>query len=573
MKPLDELRHRLAGLDGQDYGAYQALIGKWGFPDFELDIDRIPQDPYAPPHTGVYRVRIPLAGLGIERDMTASRIRKVALRDFLTREVWATCEALCPGRRGTGNSGVITIGRPGQQVLERSAVVLEAELLEARMFLGLPADGRLVLAKLAATMLFEELPHIVRAALFLDPPRREAARRHLFAAEDSDMLRRTLPGLGLVAFIPEGAIVPRAGGTDDRPLEASRAEPFRTPPGLRVTVQLPHAGAVSGMGIRRGVTLIVGGGYHGKSTLLQALERGIYDHTPGDGRENCVSLPATVKIRAASGRSVANTDISAFIGAIPRGRDTATFSTSNASGSTSQAASIAEAMEAGAAVLLLDEDTSATNFMIRDKRMQELVAKRDEPITAFVDRVRPLHEQHGISTILVMGGSGDYFSVADCVIQMVAYRPRDVTAKAGDIARRFPTQRVPEAWGLLSAPRVRHPSSAGLDPRNEHGHFRITAMEPQRLIYGRHTIDLSDLEQLVDPSQTRAIGRAIYHASAFMDGATPLCELVTRVMETVEREGLDVLDPDRIGNLAAFRALDLAATLNRVRGLVVNQAP
>jgi predicted ABC-class ATPase len=343
------------------------------------------------------------------------------------------------------------------------------------------------------------------------------------------------------------------------------------PPSLRISIEVPHAGTVSGMGIPSGVTLIVGGGYHGKSTLLQALERGIYDHMPGDGRDNCVSLPDPRQIRAASGRSVSHTDISAFIGAIPRGADTAAFSSTNASGSTSQAASIAEAMEVGASVLLLDEDTSATNFMIRDKRMQELVAKQDEPITAFVDRVKPLHAEHGISTVLVMGGSGDYFGVADCVIQMLAFQPRDVTPVAREIAVRYPTARTAEGQGTLARPRARRPHGEGLDPHNAHGHFRIRAAEPHRLTYGSRTIDLSDVEQLIDAAQTRAIGRAMHLASPWMDGSLTLRELVGRVMAHLHREGLDGLDPERMGDLAVFRALELAATLNRIRGLVVTQ--
>lgn len=571
MQGLAALRERLAGLDGQDYGAYQELLGDWAYPAFALRIDRIPKDPFAPPQTGVYRVRIPLADTGIAPEMVSSPVRRVALRDFLTREVGAACERLSPGRRGTGNSGVITIAQPGQQILERSAVVLEEATLEARLFLGLPAKRRRIRAELAATMLCEELPRIVAASLFLNDARRDLAWGHIRAAEDSATLRSALPGLGLVAFIAEGARLPRASGADDRPLDPAQAAPFQVPPSLRVTVKLPHAGAVTGMGIPSGVTLIVGGGYHGKSTLLQALERGIYDHIPGDGRENCVALPETMKIRAASGRSVTSTDISAFIGGIPQGADTAAFSSTNASGSTSQAASIAEAMEVGASVLLLDEDTSATNFMIRDKRMQELVAKQDEPITAFVDRVKPLHTEHGISTVLVMGGSGDYFGVADCVIQLLAFQPRDVTSKAREIAARFPTARAAEGRGALERPHARRPTAQGLDPHNAHGHFRITAGEPHRLTYGSLTVDLTDVEQLIDAAQTRAIGRAIHLASPWMDGSLTLRELVARVMAHLARHGLDGLDPERGGNLAVFRALELAATLNRIRGLVVAQ--
>eukprot|EP00438_Fugacium_kawagutii_P004327 Skav220059 [mRNA] locus=scaffold1709:61262:63212:- [translate_table: standard] len=205
---------------------------------------------------------------------------------------------------------------------------------------------------------------------------------------------------------------------------------------MEVSITLPHAGTVTGMGITRGVSVIVGGGFHGKSTLLHALQLGIYNKVPGDGREHVVCEPSAVKIRAEDGRSVKCTDISPFINNLPFGKlavmgtmalwkATTEFSTGDASGSTSQAANIIEALEVGAMSLLVDEaprrqtdDTCATNFMIRDEKMKALVAPDKEPITAFVRKVRPLFEELGVSTILVVGGSGDFFTVADAVIMM-----------------------------------------------------------------------------------------------------------------------------------------------------------
>ena len=572
MKSHHLLRKKLMELDGRDYGGYQRLKGGWSFPGFEFHIDKIPKDPHAPPHTGVYRASIPRRAAGFPASMTASPVLRRALCDFLTREVHRNCLALCGGRRGAGNSGVITIAEPGQAILERTSVVAEGEVIEARMFLGLPAAGRSIRAELAATMLFEELPSIVRSSLFLDHLDPHRLQRHLATAEDSDFLRNGLAARGLVAFIADGALLPRASGVDPRPLEAPAVIPFKTPESLRVRFDLPHAGAITGMGIPAGVTLIVGGGYHGKSTLLQALELGIYDHIPGDGREYCVSLPETQKIRATNGRSVVGTDISAFIGDIPLAGPTASFSTLNASGSTSQAAFAAEAMEVGARVLLMYEDTSATNFMIRDKRMQELVAKRHEPVTAFVDKVKQLHQQHGISAILVMGGSGDYFDVAGRVIQMTRFEPRDVTERAWEIAARCKTERIPEGGTSFAAPSPRHPLPDGIDPHNAYGHFRITASHPHRLTFGRECVDLSDVEQIVEAAQTRAIGWAIQRARGYMDGKATLREISHRIKLDIERGGLDALDPALTGNLAQFRSLDFAAALNRMRSLQVKQA-
>jgi predicted ABC-class ATPase len=571
MKPFELLRRRLRPLDGKDYGAYQSLKGAWGFPRFELHIDRIPKDPYAPPGTGVYRARIPRAEAGFPGDMTASRLREVALRDYLARQFFRQCARISKGRRGTGSSGIITIAEPGQEVLERTSVVVDAEFVEARFFIGLPASNRAIRAALAETMLFEELPRIVEAALFAENLANAALTRHLATVEDAAFLRERLAALCLVAFIADGALLPRLSGVDPTPLDTGTVVGFQSPESLRVAIEVPNAGTIAGMGIPAGVTLIVGGGYHGKSTLLGALGLGVYDHVPGDGRERCVSLPGTMKVRAASGRSIVKTDISAFIADIPLGKPTTSFSTPNASGSTSQAAFIAEAIESGATVLLMDEDTCATNFMIRDKRMQELVPKRNEPITAFVDAVRGLYEDHGISTILVMGGSGDYFSVADHVIQMTEFVAHDVTERAHGIAERFATDRAREGDRSIKRPRRRFPLQAGLDPHNEYGHFRITASAPSQLVFGRTQVDLSDVEQLVERTQTRAIGRAILHTLQYMDGTKDVAQVVAQVLQEIHGGGLDVLDEHLTGDLAAFRGLEFAAALNRIRTLQVRQ--
>ncbi len=241
--------------------------------------------------------------------------------------------------------------------------------------------------------------------------------------------------MGLVAFIANGAILPRESGVSEKPLTQG-ALPFLAPPSLEIEVELPNQGKIKGLGIKKGITLITGGGFHGKSTLLKALERGIYNHIPGDGREGVVTLESAVKIRAEDGRFIASTDISPFISNLPFNLDTQKFSTPNASGSTSQAANIIEALESKSKLLLLDEDTCATNFMIRDKRMQTLIHKEDEPITPFIDRVKELYTSFGVSTILVLGGCGDYLEVADTVIMMKNYKPLDVTLPAKKIIKR-----------------------------------------------------------------------------------------------------------------------------------------
>jgi len=571
VRSIESLRPQLKGLEGKDYAAYQSVRGSYAYSRFQLNIDQIPKDPYAPLGTGVFRVSVLLADAGFPDEYCASPIRCIAFRDFLARQFHTASRHLCPGRRGTGNSGLIAIAEPGQEILDRTSVQVDGGKIEVRFFLGLSASGRSIDARTTDTMLFEELPRIVESALFAANLDLKALEKHLHTSEDAEHIRKQLSGLGLVAFIADGSVLPRLSGIEPQPLEGETVVPFKSPEELRVSLEVPHAGSITGMGIPGGVTLIVGGGYHGKSTLLQALELGIYNHVPGDGRELCVCLPTTVKVRATSGRSVTNTDVSAFINNLPLRQDTTSFSTQNASGSTSQAAFIAESVEAGARVLLMDEDTCAANLMIRDHRMQQLVARNQEPITAFVDRVRQLYHELGVSTVLVMGGSGDYLDVADCVIQMVDFEPQDVTKRAQGIASALPSQRTRECSGDLPRPRDRSPDGKALDPTNEYGHFRISAQNAHHLVFGRTEIDLSDVEQITEAAQARAIGRAMDYAKRYMDGHLPLREVVERVMGDVERSGLDVLDPRYVGDLAGFRGLELAAGLNRVRGLLFHQ--
>ena len=569
MQSAEVLRSKLAGIDGKDYGACQSLKGAYAYPDFELLISQIPKDPFAPPHTGIYRIRIDHAYLGIDPDRFDSPTAGIAYRDMLARRFSAEAAEVSEHGRGTGYSGVITLDTPAQAILDRTAVVFTPDGVEVRFFLGLPAEGRRINGPLARTMLFEELPAIVRGALHdLDPA---AVERHIHTALDGEALREKIESLGLVAFIADGSVLPRRSGTSDKPLAAEQTVVFRSPGSLRVSVQLPHAGTVRGLGIPRGVTLIVGGGYHGKSTLLHAIESGIYNHIPGDGRELCVADPRTVKVRAYSGRWVASVDISSFIDNLPFKRDTSRFSTANASGSTSQAASIVEALEMDARVLLMDEDTCASNFMIRDRKMQELVGREEEPITPYIERVRQLYEQNGVSSILVLGGVGDYFEVADTVIQMLRYEPLDVTETARKIALDSPEKRRREHADTPRPAGIRFLESDSVDPLNRYGKRSVFATDPYRINFGATTIDLTDVEQIVELSQTKAIAQAIEYLGKTSGGTAAIKESIDGCLRVVAEKGLDGLSSKISGHFAQFRDIELACALNRLRTARITQ--
>ncbi len=573
----------LRQLDQRSYKAYKQIQGSYQFPGFVLIIDYVQGDPFAAPSR--LRVQVPQAGqggAGFPKFLYASRSREIALRDYLTRQFDRVASQLRE-RRGSGKSGLMAIASPTQQVLERNALLVSDDQVEARFVVGLPARGRSILGDQAAELLCEDLPQIVARSLQYTALNADAIQHHVETVEDADGLRQQLANQRLVTFIADGAILPRRSGVDDRPL-LEQALPFQSPESLRVELNRPNAGKITGMGIPQGVTLIVGGGYHGKSTLLSAIAHGIYNHIPGDGREAVVSDHTAVKIRAEDGRSIAGVNISPFINHLPLGRSTIQFSTENASGSTSQAANIMEALEVAAKVLLVDEDTSATNFMIRDRRMQALIAKEQEPITPFVDKIRQLYADYGVSSVLVMGGSGDYFEVADTVIAMTEFEPSDVTEQARAIAAQYATHRTPEGGAsfgvihprILQAKRLDakfHPkfhSKHSKDSQDNPRGPKLKVRDVNELIFGAETIDLSAVEQIREVGQLRAIGAAVaYLQQHYLNGRRSLPQIIDAVMADLEAGGLDILTHSPQGDLAAFRPFELAAVVNRLRSLEI----
>jgi predicted ABC-class ATPase len=559
------LRHLQATLDRierKGYGAYKDLSGTYDLGSFSLFIDKVQRDPFAPPSL----IRVRTKENTFDPVLFENAVRRVAFEDFLTRAVDAAIRGVVRGNRGTGGSGCVEIQRPSQVVVSRSSMVVSSQYVEARMAVGLPARGRTVDAHAARTVLLEELPEVVRRALVPVPEGGvdlDLGRLHVETVEDADHLRRRLPELGLVAFVADGSILPRESGASDRPLREG-AVPFEGPEELRVSVELPNRGEIVGMGIPGGVTLVAGGGFHGKSTLLSALSWGVYDHVAGDGREYVVARPDAVKVRAEDGRSVAGVDISAMIGELPGGRSTQNFSTPNASGSTSQAANIAEALEVRTSLFLVDEDTSATNFMIRDERMRELVRK--EPISPFIDLVRPLHRTLGVSTVVVVGGVGDYLDVADRVILMEDYEPSDATPQARDVISKFPS-RAPVGDEDIRPPKGRRVRASSIDLRR--GRRETARGRGLRTIeLGRERVDLSYLEQLAEAGQTEAVARVIGEFAAAGESRR-VKEVVEEALDTIVKNGLDSLGNFRghPGELSLPRAHEVAAAINRIRSL------
>ncbi len=567
MASKEDLKNILTRIDGKGYKTYKDIEGTFDFESFSLHIDHVQGDPFATPSR--LRARVPLSKTGFPTLLFDRRIRRIAFQDYIARRFESIRLKVNRGHRGIGRSGLISIDFGKQEILERAAVSVDAQGVEVRFTVGLPADGRRILSEEAKSIFFDEIPPMIEQTLFYPSYEPSEVKMHVEVAEDQEAIRAQIEEKGLVAFVGDMSTLPRRSGVDDRPL-IQNVVPFYYPPELEVEMILPNYGRLKGMGIPEGVTLIVGGGFHGKTTLLNAIEKGVYLHVPGDGREYVVTLPSAVKIRAEDGRNIEKEDISPFINQLPQGKDTVRFSTENASGSTSQAANIMEALEVGAKVLLIDEDTSATNFMVRDERMQELVSKDKEPITPFVDKVQQLYKDLGVSTILVMGGSGDYFDTADTVIMMDNYQPRCVTQKAKEIAQKHVSKRMNEGGDRFGKVTPRQPLPQSFDASRGRKDVKIDAKGMRTILYGSTNIDLSNLEQLVDPSQTRAIGLMIhYYCENHLDQTQNLKEGLTKVMEDIRERGFDILLPYKVGNLAMPRIFELAGAINRMRTLKI----
>ncbi|HZU11383.1 MAG TPA: ABC-ATPase domain-containing protein [Chloroflexota bacterium] len=565
MAALDELRRRLLQLDGSGYRGYRSIQGEYHLTHLTLFVDRAQSDPFAPPSR--LRAAIRVAEAHYPGDLLSTHSRRVAVGDFIARAFRRAIDAA--GARDLG------VDAGGQVVLERTSCEIRDGCIELRFTARLPGAGRTILGRQAAHLLTDVLPRTLQAALPYEAHDAAGLRRHVETVEDAQALRGRLTQEGLVAFVADGSVLPRLSGASDAPL-ADRVVRFESPPSLQVTLRAPNAGPVVGMGIPAGVTLIVGGGYHGKTTLLQAIQAGVYDHIPGDGRERVVTVRDAVKIRAEDGRHVERVDISPFLTNLPSGVDTAHFSTDDASGSTSQAAAIMEALELGTALLLMDEDTCATNFMVRDELMQRLVPKAAEPITPYIDRVRQVADQ-GVSTILVVGGSGDYFEVADRVIMMESYRPRDVTDDACRIASSRHNTRRPEAADQFRPPAPRIPLPQSINAETRQGRTRVRARDVDEIRFGNEEIELWTLDQLVDPAQTRAIGSALLYlvGRGYLDGRRDLRAALELLDADIGRRGLGVITSlrERVppGDLALPRKHEIGAALNRLRSLEVRR--
>lgn len=580
MKNSEELRQQLRSINRKSYPAYKGLKGLYHFGNYILSIDHVQGDPFASPsHVSI---QISHRDTGFPVEYYKDTLTGTTLCDYLTRQFEKQVSQYSFRAKGSGKSGLLTASHCGQEILSRTACEITEKGITARFFVGFPANGRTINATELEKILFDFLPVCIQKSFFYSSLNAKELQNYIELAEDQEFIRQTLPAKNLCAFIADGSILPRESGISSRPMKASI--PFTSPDSLRISINLPHKGKITGMGIPKGITLIVGGGYHGKSTLLNALELGVYNHIPGDGREYVITDATAVKLRSEDGRFIKDVDISMFINDLPNKKDTRCFSTLDASGSTSQAADIVESMEAGSHLFLLDEDTSATNFMVRDAFMQQVIQREKEPITPFLERAEDLYKKAGISTILVAGSSGAFFHIADTIIQMDNYVPKDITASVKKLCSQYPLPAVsvtdfqlPHSHRIMSRPAE---SSKRLIHNSRGNHSDSGAAKPERLktrisgtdgfSLGRQEIDLRYTEQLIDAEQTAALGLLLKYAVEHLaDGRRTLPEIVQFLWKNLSLHGLSFFtENQKIScGYATPRIQEIYACLNRYRGL------
>lgn len=563
MKKASELKRKIQSLDHRGYPGYKELRGEYDFGSFILNIDHVQGDPFASPSN--LSVKLEGQNAGFPKDFFDTNQKRITLQDHLTRLFGKSLTPFCFKAKGSGKSGLLSVSYCGQQILERTACRIEPNgNVIVRFEAGFPANGRSINGGELIKMLFQFIPDAVNASLFYANIDHNALQKAIFLCEDQQYIRSQLDAMGLCAFIADGSVLPRESGISDHPLK--NATVFTSPDSMRVTLTLPHRGKISGMGISKGITLFVGGGYHGKSTLLQALEMGVYNHILEDGRELVITDDSAWKLRAEDGRSISQVDISPFINHLPNKKDTVHFSTEDASGSTSQAANLMEGIESGSTLFLIDEDTSATNFMIRDELMQKVICRQEEPITPFIERARSMYQDLGISSIIVAGSSGAFFQIADIIIQMREYIPYDITQKAKQAAMDYQALSLQEHFPTLDSKRMPKPNNA----LKKEQRIKMKTMGTHEVLLAKESIELRYLEQLIDSEQTNSLAYALkYMELHLMDGQKTVPELLDAIEKIIVQKGLEALfDREYVrSSLATPRRQELAGCINRYRKL------
>ncbi|MGL4676283.1 MAG: P-loop domain-containing protein [Brevinema sp.] len=502
---MHNLKTKLQRFHKCKYPLYQGLLGEYNFGDFIMVVDYVQADPFAPPSK--ITLKIPFEKTHFDLWFIDTPVRCYSFCDILGRILAAQIRSLTKDDKGSGNGGFCGIRYGAQKVIESNAIIVKDQHIECRILAGLPGFGRTIAGIEAQEFLLQEIPKVVRQSFF-DKAHHVEIKKFVCLTEQQHYLREECRKRGIVSFIANGSILARASAVSDKPMSHQKAIVFQSPKELETTITLPDGLVLSGMAIPKGITLIAGGGFHGKSTLLSAVSHAIYNHIPNDGREYCITDDSAVFLRAEEGRFIEGLNISPFIHNLPGYKSSHFFQSENASGSSSQAANLIEACEMGSKLLLIDEDVSATNFLIRDTRMRALVADYKETITPLIAHINNL-KKHNISLIMVTGALGDFMHVADRVIVADNYQYYDKTEDARNVMHQYPLQEIPAQNIFFQENRIIDQES--IDYLGKKGAAMIGG-EQAKVFLGRETIDLSAWNHLYDVSQYGTLAAVLAYA-------------------------------------------------------------
>lgn len=544
MKAHFELKSLIQNIGEKTPKFYKSIEGSYLFNSFILFIDYVHEKPNDP--TGLFRIKIDQENAQFPKNTFSNRRREIALRDFLSRTFYHAVTEF-------SSDEFISFEYPGQEIIERTSVFVDSSFVEVRFNVTLRSDQGTPGSDDLEDFLFVQLPQIVDSSLIFGHIDKEALYKHIETSEDADFLRNELENLRLIAFIAEDSMLPRFPENSQLPLNESI--PFRSPYNLKMDVELPNKGQISGMGIPRGITYITGDKHQGKSSLLNAIQMGIYNHIPGDGREFVVSNPNSVKVRSEEGRSVNNVDISAFLPAL---EDANSYSTDFADNITSEAANIIESIEIGADVLLLDEDTSAPGFLFNNQEKFDIHSQEGVSLIPYLNKVKSLFREYMISTILVTEDPKGSYQAADFVIRMKDKKAHDITSEVQEGEE----SESNGGFGFIHEriPFFEHDTNM---KNSDTGSLENIACLPEDY--------MNLVEQIVSVSQLKSIEKAVEYSMKYMDGKRTLRQVTSLLMLDIGRAGLDILGSNLSGSFTEFRKIELVSVLNRLKSLKVIQ--
>ena len=563
MKNKEELYGKIEQVNLKGHGDLQQLLGDYDFSRYVLKILRI-EEPVET-QLSMLIVRVPQLIAGFPQDLIQTPVGRTALEDLIARKVADEIEKTASYDTAGISRRRLYFTRPGQKILPRSSLVVTEEYVEARIYFRPPMQDDKIMGSDLKELFFGMLPRIANSALIYCNLHEGEAERCVNSMSDADHIRRLLPTRGWVSFVAEQSHLCRVNHGDTPDMH--RTQTLRVDDALAKSLDLPKAGAVRGFGVPSGLTVILGDAYSGRVELMRAMSAGIYNHVRGDGREQVITVPDAVYLKAEAGRSVRRVDLSAFL-RDAGDENSPVFSSPNADVFASEAAATVEALEAGARALLFDESDSSPEFLARDPRLAGLTPPAEQRITPLSAIARRMVDQLGVS--VVVAGTvtvTDFIPVADTVLRIANFKVYDVTKEAKKLVTAVPAPSAPiNVASMVERSRSIVPSS--IDPSAGRSDFLIEADDIHSLRFGREKIDLSSVEQLADVDQTRTIGRILYYAKTrYMEEVRPIREILDAIDHDLSSEGLETLTRTLQGDLARPRRYEIAAALNRLPSL------